>query len=531
MYHAFFNTTLISRLLLCILAAILFQTLAYAELKSFETSGPAVLSNKELNLLMRSPEIAPALKQKTDALLNTPFIYKDHSLDSNKPQSVILPQLGPTLRVASWNIERGFKLDQIVKILTPSQVGDVDTPEDINDQAAWLAKSQVILLTEVDNGMNRTQYRNTAFQLASSLHMSAVYGVEFLELGPLHLSNRIHAMAPEEKKQFKIDEYAINPQKYLGLHGSAILSKYPILNVQIIRLPDGYDWYHGEQNKLSSLEKVKRKAADAIFLENMLTEIRWGGRMALVVDVAIPELPEKKATFVVVHLENRAKPIARQVQMEYLLNALKSRHNPIVIGGDWNTTGNDVSPTSVKKELRERIKSPSFWSHQAINLLAPYGFLVNLGLQTTQFTKNLYNPAASDIPLIAPNPEKGLFTILENFQFDDQTCFDTRGDKVNTINKTSGFLANSNQKWLKGFVPTFSFERPIAKGIIGRYKLDWFIVKDYVKKTSDKAQPYLFAPHYARTLTGINKLHSVRISDHDPITIDLPLQESIKNSI
>lgn len=494
--------------------------------KTFNVTAPTPLSNTELNTLTKQSEIPQALQQKVNVLLNTPFIYKNQTLGLSQPQPMVVPKLGPSLRVASWNIERGFKFSQIAELFTaPVKAGATDKTD---DQAAWLAQSKVILLTEVDNGMNRTHYQNTALRLASSLHMNAVYGVEFLELSPLILNNRIASLTPEEKKQTEVENYPINPQKYLGMHGSAILSKYPILSTQMIRLPEGYDWYHGEQNKLSSLEKVKRKAADTIFLENMLTEVRWGGRMALAVDLAIPELPQGKATFVVVHLENRAKPAARQMQMEYLLNALKNRHNPIVIGGDWNTTGNDVSPTSVRKELRDHLKSPTFWTRQAINLLAPYGLFVNLGFQTTQFTKNLYNPAAADVPLIAPNPEKGLFSLLENFQFDDQTGFDIRGDKENTFNKTGGFLANSNQRWLKGFVPTFGFERPIAKGIIGKYKLDWFIVKDYVKNTPDadkKQQPYLFAPHYSRTLTGINKLYPFRISDHDPITIDLPLYE------
>jgi endonuclease/exonuclease/phosphatase family metal-dependent hydrolase len=527
--YCFFSPLRRTGYLVFLISALLLAPFSHAAVKKpingFEVSAPQTLTARELNQLLDHPD-SPELQKKVTALLNTPFLYKHPALNAGHPTPLASPKLGPTLRVASWNIERGFELPSIIEIFTKPAPGKPQA--DLIEQARWLSQSQVILLTEADQGMNRTQYQNTVFQLASSLHMNAAYGVEFLELGPLYLRKKMLALPENERKTIASTEYDLDEQKYLGLHGSAILSRYPILDVQLIRLPDGYDWYHGELAKLSALEKIKRKAADTIFLENVLTEVRWGGRIALAVDLKIPELPEGKATFVVTHLENRAKPEARQMQMAYLLNALKNRRNPIVIGGDWNTTGSDVSPTSVRKELRNHLTDPAFWSKNAISLLSPYGLFINLGLRTTQFTKNLYDPTAVDIPLLAPNHEKGLFSLLQDFQFEDGTCFDMRGDKENTFNKTRGLLANSNQRWLKGFVPTFSFERPIAKGVIGRYKLDWFIVKDYVRDPLESNQPYLFAPHYGRTLTGINKLFPVKISDHDPITIDLPLQEPRK---
>lgn len=491
------------------------------------TSAPVVLSYQELKTLLDHPHTSPGIVQKADKLLRTPFIYKNP--EASPPAKLTTPRFEQAVRVAAWNIERGFQADRIIDVFKSNNLDNA--PADLREQAEWLSKSQVLLLTEVDNGMNRTQYQDIAQKLASALGMHTVYGVEFLELGPIHLENRMRTLTNEEKKQTKISDYALDPQKYHGMHGSAILSRYPILNVQIIRLPNGYDWYRGEQEKLSVLEKAKRKTADLIFLEHMLTEIRWGGRMALAVDLAIPELPEKRATFVVVHLENRAKPEARKAQMAALLQALKDRRNPVVIGGDWNTTGSDVSPTSVRKEVRNLATNPSFWAKQAISMLAPYGLFINLGLNTTQFTKNLFNPAAADIPLLAPNPEKELFTLIENFRFLDGTCIDTRGDKNKTFNKTGGFMANSNQKWLKGFVPTFSFERAFVKGVIGKYKLDWMMVKGYAKKPVPE-ESYLFAPHDARTLTGINRIFSTRLSDHDPITVDLPLEkEPSSNSL
>jgi hypothetical protein len=251
---------------------------------------------------------------------------------------------------------------------------------------------------------------------------------------------------------------------------------------------------------------------------------------------------------VAVHLENRVNPLGRKIQMDYLLSQLKNRHNPIVMGGDWNTTGTDASPTSIRKEIRRYASDPAFWARRAVNWLTPFGMLVGLTLDTGQFSKNLFDPTALNIPFLSPNKERALFKDLREFQFQDGTVFDTRGDKAHVYADSTGFLANSNQRWLKGFVPTFNFERPILKGVFGRYKLDWFIVKDYAKMNLDdegeasdepkgpskralwKEQPYLFAPHNARTLDKIDSLYSTKLSDHLPITIDLFLKEPFNKS-
>lgn len=505
-------------------------TLAFCSGLVADASQPPYLSYRQLNALATNPNSLKSLRPKINRLLNTPFIYRQPT--SVTPLSD--PALGHYIRVASWNIERGYQAPHIVQVFNmPNAVGtgkDKKNSEGLA-QAKWLSQSQVLFLTEVDNGMNRTGYQNVAFNLAKSLHMNAVYGVEFIELGPLVLKNRLQK---NPKLKYKLNEhdpkeydYRINPSKYRGLHGSALLTRYPILKVEIIRLPKVYDWYTQERKKISQLEKVKRKASDTVFLEDVLTEVRVGSRIALAVDLKIPELPGGKATFVVTHLENRVKPAGRVQQMQYLLARLKNRHNPIVFGGDFNTTGTDVSPTSVRKEIRVHLSDPTFWTRRAINLLAPYSIFINLGLSTAQFSKNLFDPAAPSVPLILPNRERELFVDLEKFKFADGTVLDTRGDRAHAYDYGHGLLANSNERWLKGFVPTFSFERPILKGLLGRYKLDWFLVKDYMRQEPDKdhPQPYRFAPHYGRTLTQINHLYSVKISDHDPITIDLPLRE------
>lgn len=517
-------------------------------------SKPNGLTYDELLQVAQQAQISTPVSKKIHTLLNTPFIY--HNSQSAKPITVSHPHTGAAIRVAACNIERGFHAKEMIDLFStptesrttsqnpapdslPDTAIDARTintqPDPVEEERAWLAQSQILILSEVDNGMSRTQYQDITRLFAEKLHMNAAYAVEFIELGPLSKRLRQYAETHGNHIQIAGEDFNINPARYKGLHGSTILSRYPILGAQIIRLPQCYDWLRGEQEKLSELEKVKRNMADMVFQEIMLTEVRKGGRMALAVDLSIPELPEKKATIVVAHLENRCQSDCREKQMTFLLNRLKDRKNPVVIGGDFNTSGADASPTSIKKEVRDRLKNPAFWTRNAISLLVPFGYVANAGLTVSKLTKNYHNPATPNIPLILPNPEYSFFQRLKNFQFSDGHMLDLSGESAEAYQNRGGFMANSNQRALKGFVPTFSFERPLLKGFVGTYKLDWLLVKGYLKpSTQDATQPdpgaTLFSPTYARTLREINKKPSAddkkierRLSDHDPITVDLRL--------
>ena len=121
------------------------------------------------------------------------------------------------------------------------------------------------------------------------------------------------------------------------------------------------------------------------------------------------------------------------------------------------------------------------------------------------------------------NPEAGLFGVLEDFRFQDGFAFDFRGDTSRTINGTGGTLANSNQRDTKGFAITYEFERTM--GVVGKLKLDWILVKAYSTDPRDDKAPYRFAPHFSRTLGSINYALPARLSDHSPISVDLPFEE------
>lgn len=211
--------------------------------------------------------------------------------------------------------------------------------------------------------------------------------------------------------------------------------------------------------------------------------------------------------------------------MEELLLLLRDIPNPVIIAGDLNTTGSDSRPTSIKKQIYQRLGSTKFWTSTAVKYATGLGLLYDVVRGSLKTLKNQDDPTARDIPLVGTNPEAELFSVLEDFRFQDGFAFDFRGNTERTINGTQGTLANSNQRDIKGFSTTYEFER--ALGVVGKLKLDWILVKAYSTEPSGDNEPYRFAPHFARTLGSINYALPTRLSDHNPISVDLPFEEPV----
>jgi hypothetical protein len=111
---------------------------------------------------------------------------------------------------------------------------------------------------------------------------------------------------------------------------------------------------------------------------------------------------------------------------------------------------------------------------------------------------------------------------VEKFRFADQNAFDFRGELERNLQDKEGTLANSNQRGLKGFTPTFTLARDFG-GLVGRYKLDWFFVKPFIPQPRGAGMSYEFAPHFPLTMRDLNNAVPDGVSDHAPITVDLPL--------
>lgn len=478
------------------------------------------------------------LQTKLNRVLTTPFVSNQASATGTRALKPVNPDLGRCLRIAHWNIERGLEYEALAKALAGSSefaslLDPAKFPPDsakrleVLKQAALLRDADIIVLNEVDWGMKRTGYRNVAAELASVLGMNYAYGVEFIEIDPIALGTEEFAGVAAEQRDVLAEQVSIDPERYKGLHGTAILSRLPLVNARIIRYQtQGHDWYTDEKKRVTKIEKGKRKASQIAFKEKIQREVRRGGRMMLLAEVEDIDIPGGRLTIVATHLESKTKPRHRVKQLEELLAAVKDVRHPVVVAGDFNTSTRDNTPTSITREIKKRFGSKKYWVKESLKFFLGLSWADSLVLGGINEYRRQADPTVSHVPLIGANPEAQFFRRLKKFRFDDGGSFDFRGEHQRTAGNSNGVLANSNQRGGKGFITTYEVERPI--GFVGRFKLDWIFIKPpALKAPLDKSQPYLFAPHFGRTLKALNYSLEDRISDHDPMIVDLPLTEPV----
>ncbi len=506
-------------------------------------SGPELFSYDELVQLSMDQELSPQLAEKLHKITTTPFINNEAYLKGTRPPPLNVPGLGPTLRIAFWNIERGLELDDIQLFLRDEdaflakvkadreaataagkRVRAADV-EKLREEIEVLKAADVWMLNEVDWGVKRTEYREVVRELAKTLDMNWAYGVEFLEIDPKQLgTDAFNVGETEEERQQLLEVFKVDKNKLRALHGSAVLSRYPIRGARLVPFTVGYDWF--KETKISSLERGKRKAG-VLIGEDLLREVRRGQRTTLYVDFDVPDAPGKKVTIACTHLENRAKPKVRRQQLEELLKEIHGIKHRVVVAGDMNTTGTDSTPTSVEYMLYKQFGSLDFWVTKGIQWTTGVG-LIYTGAKTFVKVSGIQyrvDPTSANIPGASPNLERGFFTTLEKYRFEDGKAFDFRGVRERTVNGTAGTLADSNQRQSAGFTPTFVAEFVYKKLQVAKFKLDWFFVKADLTQPRQTDAPFVFAPHFARTLVNLNNCLPERISDHSPMTIDLPFHE------
>ncbi len=501
-----------------------------------KASRPPFLSFDELKDLATVAKPEDSLAEKLNEILTTPFIGNDAAGNDVRPHGPTVQGLGTIVRAASWNIERGLNFDLIESALANPEQFQHDSGYQnragnddgvVRAQLHTLQDTDVLVLNEVDLGMKRTEYRDISRDLAAALHMNYAYGVEFVEVDPIFDLGIEKIDLPDKNQEQRLQEdLKVDPARYRGLHGNAVLSRYPIKRARIIRLPVCYDWYGKEVKAVSKLEQGKRWSARKLFLERIEREVRRGGRMALVVDLDVPALPTGTLTVVSVHLENRCPPGCRQRQMKALLRVIQPINNPVVLAGDLNTSGRDATPTSVRNEIMKRVTDYRFWVSQAIFWFSPVS-IPQYAIVPLRYFHQYLDPTAFHFPFLWENRERGLFQSVEKFRFSDGYAFDFRGSTERTLNNKQRTLANSNQRGGKGFLPTYAFERNFG-GWVGSFKLDWFFVKPFIHDPRARQQSYRFAPHFPITMNELNQSVEDRISDHPPLTVDLPLAEPLR---
>ncbi|HWY69194.1 MAG TPA: endonuclease/exonuclease/phosphatase family protein [Terriglobales bacterium] len=524
-----------------------FLSLAFAQ-KGMSTeytrnSRPPMLNYAELVTLSEQDPIDSTLAEKLQTLLTTPFVNNEAFHRGAKPIRQVCRQKNPCLRLIAWNIERGLQLDEIKLAFTnksgflsnaiPKSSAEKDAPqvsavsadrEKLGAQIDILQSADLIVLNEVDWGMKRTEYRAVVKELGDALNMNWAYGVEFVEVDPKVLGRQSFADVKDEVKRKELEElFSVDQNRVLGLHGSAILSRYPIREAKLLPFKyQAYDWYKGEKG-YGTTESTKRKGASLAFGEEILREVRRGGRTNLIATLDVPDLPEGKLTVVAAHLENRTTPSGRRKEAEELLELLRPISNPVVVAGDMNTTGKDGSVSDIKSLAKKKAMDPQFWTTKGIKYATGVGIGMDIASFAFKSTKFQADPTTSGVPFLAANPEKGFFEYLDDFRFDDGTRVDFRGDAELSVSGRRGTLGNSNERAGKGFVTTFALPRTL--GAKGKFKLDWIFVKGYLEQDTNIPESYRFAPTFARTMNELNGALEEPLSDHAPISVDLPLSQ------
>jgi endonuclease/exonuclease/phosphatase family metal-dependent hydrolase len=494
-----------------------------------------LLSFDELVTLARTAKPEGALGARLDTLLNTPIVQNEMINGDSKPHRPDVNGLGAVLRVGLWNIERGLNFELVRAALADRNeflrlAGTQPGPglrqkEMVESQLAALHDVDVLILNEADWGMKRTEYRDVTRELATALHMNYAYGAEFVEVDPVFDLGTEQVDLPDTQQDQRLqDDLRVDRDRYHGLHGTAILSRYPIENARIFRLPVCYDWYANEYKAISKLELGKRWSAQKLFRERVERELRHGGRMALIADISVPDLPTGRATVVAAHLENKCPPACRRSQMQ----ALKENPNPLILAGDLNTTSSDNTPTSIRNEIMSRVTDYKFWIGQAISYFHPLGAF-KYALFPLRYFHGYNDPSAFHLPILWDNRERPLFGTLEKFRFSDTHALDFRGERKRTAPPRERTLADSNGRTWKGFSSTYAFNRDFG-GWVGRFKLDWIFVKPFIDDPRRAGQSYRFAPSFPVTMRELNEAVADRVSDHAPMTVDLPLTEPQKSA-
>ena len=233
--------------------------------------------------LQQHYEIIKSFKKKK-SFLSSPFYatYQNEItavIDGLEWDNTLSTTIHPkdSIRIVSWNIERGKQLDRIISYFK-------EDPD--------MSQADIILAVESDNGMGRTANRNVAQELAQALGMNYCFAPSYLVLGKGAVGETEHS-----------------EQNTIALHGTAVLSKYPIIKAKGIVVPPVKEVFHSYEKRLGSKKGL----------------------------VAKIQIDKKTIAVGAIHIDLSSTARDRAKQLEAILNALPKADIQL-IGGDWNTS-------------------------------------------------------------------------------------------------------------------------------------------------------------------------------------------------
>ena len=180
-----------------------------------------------------------------------------------------------TLRVVSWNVNRGLQLNGIIDFLQNSS-------------------ADLILLQETDVNARRTRRRDIPREIAQALRMNYIFGREFEEL----------TQGTEASPAY---------------HGQTTLSRLPLSNPRILRFRDQSTFWRPRWF-IPPIESFQR---------------RLGGRIALTCDIT---LQGRTLMLYNLHLESRGNDELRMGQLSEMLTEIGESPSdaPVLLAGDFN---------------------------------------------------------------------------------------------------------------------------------------------------------------------------------------------------
>jgi hypothetical protein len=248
---------------------------------------PKLLSFDDLVTLATVDPPPPELQKRLDALRAEPFLSNEATLDAAKPLQPTSPGTDPTLRIAEWNINRLDKqsmlnaFSNLAAYQNSVRANPKSTPKLLNrafEQVHDLQGADIVVLDEIDDGVRRSAYHNVPRQIAQLLHMNYTFAVEFIELNSIYMAAHKMDIADQTGRLDESEKMGVDWKHDLGLEGTALLSRYPIISARIVDLPQEYDWYHGQIGEISNLQKAENWSSQKLFDERMKRQVRRGGR-------------------------------------------------------------------------------------------------------------------------------------------------------------------------------------------------------------------------------------------------------------
>lgn len=334
----------------------------------------------------------------------------------------------PTIRVVAWNVERGRNLEGVIRVFETHPV---------------LCRADVILLTEADIGMGRSGNYNIPREIADALEMNYCYANSFIVLAKGDESEQAH-----------------DQENTLGLHGTAILSKHKIISYRSVTLPSMRDYF-------STFEK------------------RIGDRKGLICKIRIG--PDEYA-FAAVHLELKASPRQRAVQLDTVLRSMvQFDARAYLLGGDLNT-----HTYNLKNKLR------LFQS-----------FLYKVAFLGFREAINHYMMPEAYF-------EKPVFEVFQQYGFEVERYNDrTYGTFYYDVDEES--LMIKAQKWAPLFLYRWLRKQLAPWNGLVPFRLDWLAGKEF--RVIEQPDGVYGPPQ----VVEIPPENSWRISDHHPIVADIRL--------